>query len=123
MHLSCTQKDIWMGKPKSLGTICEKWVFTTPTKKSILMGELKCYNTVCVGRGWQSDSANNFFPEVFFKRTNKKISYLIRFSHLCRFSEGEVKRLYRGFKTECPTGVLRFFLPSSKLNIVTRIFI
>ena len=26
---------------------------------------------------------------------------------MCRFSRDEMKRIYRGFKTECPTGVLR----------------
>ena len=27
---------------------------------------------------------------------------------MCRFSRDEMKRIYRGFKTECPTGVLRY---------------
>ena len=32
------------------------------------------------------------------------------FSICLRFTREEIKRLYRGFKTECPTGILRFFL-------------
>ena len=31
---------------------------------------------------------------------------MIKFA-TCRFTPSEMKRLYRGFKTECPTGVLR----------------
>ena len=32
------------------------------------------------------------------------------FSICLSFTREEIKRLYRGFKTECPTGILRFFL-------------